>query len=68
MKILLNWFPPAMTRIPSPAMSILKSNFVAHRYDVDICYWNLIFRDLLFKFSGTNNGNEMTEIPVSLRR
>ncbi len=66
MKILLNWFPPAITRIPSPAMSILKSNFVAHGYEVDICYWNLIFRDLLFKFSGTDSGNEMTEIETLL--
>ena len=66
MKILLNWFPPAMTRIPSPAMSILKSNFVAHGYDVDICYWNLIFRELLLKFSGTDPGNEVTEIETLL--
>lgn len=40
-KILLNWMPPAMVQMPSPAMSVLKSYLVNRGFDVGIIYWNL---------------------------
>lgn len=35
-KILLNWMPPAMVQMPSPAMSVLKSYLVNRGFDVGI--------------------------------
>lgn len=46
-KIILNWLPPANIAWPSPSMSVLK-NFLCHNgvYNVQVIYWNLIFRKL----------------------
>lgn len=45
-KIILNWMPPAMIELPSPAMSILKRYLENHGFDVEIIYWNLLLHDL----------------------
>lgn len=45
-KIILNWMPPAMIELPSPAMSILKRYLENHGLDVEIIYWNLLLHDL----------------------
>ncbi len=47
MRILLNWFPPAFTDVPSPSLSILKGYLKKIGYDSDIIYWNLILDDIL---------------------
>ena len=62
MNILLNWFPPAFVRIPSPSMSTLKSYLTQLGYEVDICYWNIILRDLLTNIVKLNKWNEFDEI------
>lgn len=62
MNILLNWFPPAFARIPSPSMSTLKSYLTQFGYEVDICYWNIILRDLLTNIVKLNKWNEFDEI------
>lgn len=62
MNILLNWFPPAFARIPSPSMSILKSYLTQFEYEVDICYWNIILRDLITNIVELNKWNEFDEI------
>lgn len=50
-KILLNWMPPAMVQMPSPAMSVLKSYLVNRGFDVGIIYWNLKLYELQVDFT-----------------
>ena len=38
--ILLNWMPPSLVEMPSPAMSVLKQYLCVNGYDVKIEYWN----------------------------
>ncbi|MCS2221621.1 radical SAM protein [Bacteroides fragilis] len=40
-KIILNWMPPSMVEMPSPAMSVLKQYLTQNGYHVDIIYWNI---------------------------
>jgi radical SAM superfamily enzyme YgiQ (UPF0313 family) len=39
-KILFHYLPPAMSTIPSPAFSVLKSFLANHSYESEIIYWN----------------------------
>lgn len=61
MEILLNWFPPAFNRIPSPAMSILKGYLNQYGYETDVCYWNLILRDIICSVVGCERSKEAGE-------
>lgn len=61
MNILLNWFPPAFNKIPSPAMSILKGYLNQYGYETDVCYWNLIFRDIIASAVEVNKEKEANE-------
>lgn len=45
-KILFNWLPPAFVRYPSPSFSILKSFLQKNGYEVDIKYWNIVFKKI----------------------
>ena len=45
-KIILNWMPPAMTDLPSPAMSILKTYLENKGFEVKIIYWNILSNNL----------------------
>jgi radical SAM domain protein len=49
-RIILNWMPPAMINLPSPAMSVLKRYLVSCNFNVEVCYWNLILFDLQSSF------------------
>ncbi len=40
-RILLNWLPPAMVNMPSPAHSVLKNVLEQKGHQVSIDYWNL---------------------------
>jgi radical SAM superfamily enzyme YgiQ (UPF0313 family) len=42
--IILNWLPPADTRSPSFCLSVLKSFMKRHGFNVEIIYWNLLFK------------------------
>lgn len=48
--ILLNWMPPSMVEMPSPAMSVLKQFLVSKGYNVSICYWNIKMLQLQKEF------------------
>lgn len=61
MNILLNWFPPAFSMIPSPAMSVLKGYLKQYGYSVDILYWNFIMRDILSLFTKQENIGNIDE-------
>lgn len=39
--IILNWFPPGMIYMPSPAMSVLKKYLTSRGFNVSIIYWNI---------------------------
>ena len=41
-KILLNWLPPSMENMPSPAHSVLKNTLEGLGYDVYIEYWKIL--------------------------
>ena len=41
-KIILNWLPPSMNNMPSPAMSVLKKTLISNGYEVEVVYWNLL--------------------------
>jgi len=45
-KVLLNWLPPALVTHPSPSCSILKSFLQKNGYEVDVKYWNLVFKKI----------------------
>lgn len=49
-KILLNWLPPSMESMPSPALSVLKPALQEAGFEVKIIYWNLILNNILKKF------------------
>ncbi len=49
-KILLNWLPPSMENMPSPALSVLKSALCDSGFDVDILYWNVRLNSELRNF------------------
>lgn len=48
--ILLNWFPPSIIEMPSPAMSVLKSHLVSEGFNVRIKYWNIALISLQKEF------------------
>ena len=56
-KVLLNWLPPSMENMPSPAHSVLKYSLEKVGYKVDIEYWNLKLSPILESF--LNFGNEI---------
>ena len=45
-RILLNWLPPAFVGYPSPSCSILKSFLQKNEYEVDVKYWNIVFKKI----------------------
>ncbi|WP_212124913.1 hypothetical protein, partial [Bacteroides pyogenes] len=61
MDILLNWFPPAFVKIPSPAMSVLKGYLNQFGYHADVCYWNLILRDMIHSLAEQGKDLEINE-------
>jgi radical SAM superfamily enzyme YgiQ (UPF0313 family) len=66
MNILLNWFPPAFKKIPSPAMSILKGYLNQYGYKSLVCYWNLIFKDIIQNSTGIRDEQEANEFDILL--
>lgn len=55
--IILNWLPPSMIEMPSPAMSVLKAYLSSKGYNVSILYWNLKMRKMQKEFVwGTSTG------------
>lgn len=56
-KILLNWLPPSMESMPSPAHSVLKQTLERQGHNVDIEYWNIKLCPILESF--LNLGNEI---------
>jgi len=42
--------PPALDKIPSPSMSILKKFLVSNGFEVDVIYWNLLLSKLQKEF------------------
>lgn len=61
MEILLNWFPPAFNKIPSPAMSVLKGYLNQFGHKTDVYYWNLIMRDIISSIVEPEKGREANE-------
>lgn len=61
MDILLNWFPPAFAKIPSPAMSVLKGYLNQFGYHADVCYWNLILHDMIHSLAEQGTDEEVNE-------
>lgn len=49
-EILLCWFPPAKTYIPSPAMTILKESLVRNGFSCRIIYWNMLLEDTILSY------------------
>lgn len=49
-KIILNWMPPSMVEMPSPAMSILKQFLTSNSFSVNILYWNLLLNNIQKEF------------------
>ncbi|MDR3128751.1 MAG: radical SAM protein [Tannerellaceae bacterium] len=64
MNILLNWFPPAFKKIPSPSMSILKGYLNQQGYNSFVCYWNLILRDIIQSSTGLGDEQEANEFDI----
>jgi radical SAM superfamily enzyme YgiQ (UPF0313 family) len=64
MNILLNWFPPAFKKIPSPAMSVLKGYLNQYGYNSFVCYWNLILMDVIQNSTGLNGEDEANEFDI----
>lgn len=56
-KILLNWLPPSMESMPSPAHSVLKQTLEGLGHNVNIEYWNIKLCPILESF--LNLGNEI---------
>ncbi len=59
MKILLNWLPPSMENMPSPALSVLKFALSNSGFDADVLYWNVRLNSKLKNF--LNFGNMIYE-------
>lgn len=60
--ILLNWMPPSMTEMPSPAMSAIKKYLEAMGTKANIIYWNLKLYRLQQEFVwGHFNSNDNNE-------
>lgn len=55
-RILLNWLPPSMVNMPSPAHSVLKNVLEQKGHQVTIEYWNLRLNSIINNFC--NLGNE----------
>lgn len=64
MNVLLNWFPPAFKKIPSPAMSILKGYLNQYGYNTFVCYWNLILNDIIQDSTGIYGEKEANEFDI----
>lgn len=56
-KIILNWLPPSMIHLPSPAMSVLKRFLESNGYKVDVIYWNIKLLHLEQEFLWLNKDN-----------
>ncbi|NPD82321.1 radical SAM protein [Prevotella sp. PINT] len=62
-KVLLNWLPPSMENMPSPAHSVLKNTLEEFGYDVHIEYWNLKLSSSLESF--LNFGNDIYKAEIN---
>lgn len=56
-RVLLNWLPPSMENMPSPAHSVLKNVLEEFGYEVCVEYWNIKLCPVLESF--LNFGDEI---------
>lgn len=49
-KIILNWMPPSMVEMPSPAMSVLQQYLVCNSFKTNILYWNILLNGIQREF------------------
>lgn len=66
-EIILCWFPPAKTYLPSPAMTVLKRVLVANGYKCKIVYWNVILDEIIRKYlfyTTTEKTDEITLLGI----
>ncbi len=49
-KLVLNYMPPAMINLPSPAFSVLKGFLAHHGYECKIINWNISINEVMTSF------------------
>lgn len=49
-KIILHYLPPSELVFPSPAFSILKGFLESEGFNVEVIYWNLLLKDLIYPY------------------
>lgn len=59
--IILNWFPPSMIEMPSPAMSVLKAYLSSKGYNVLVYYWNIKLLQLQREFIWDQSNTTLNE-------
>ena len=66
-KVIFHCLPPTDVDSPSPAFSILKSFLKKHGHDVEVIYWNILFRDLYKYYFGESLNSELCLLPFLYR-
>lgn len=56
-RIILNYLPPSRPDMPSISLSVLKSFMKNQGYEIEIIYWNVLFKELFSKFYKERKSN-----------